>query len=34
MNMSGILETFDYCGLDYEILNIGDGWQIAVTRHG
>lgn len=29
-----ILKTFKLCGLEYECLDVGDGWQIAVTRHG
>ena len=34
MMMSDILSTFEYCGIHYELLDIGDGWQIAVTQHG
>lgn len=34
MNMQEILKTFEYCGISYELLDVGDGWTIAVTQHG
>lgn len=34
MNLTSILETFDYCGLKYERLSVGDGWEIVITEHG
>lgn len=34
MEKNHILETFRRCGLEYECLEIGPGWRIAVTRHG
>ena len=34
MNMNEILEVFRYCGMEYEILTVGDGWQVIVSRHG
>lgn len=33
-DMTDILKTFEYCGLCYERLNVGDGWEVVVTRHG
>lgn len=32
--MREVLETFDFCGLNYEILELGDGWEIVVAQHG
>jgi hypothetical protein len=32
--MQSILQTFDYCGMKYEIISIGEGWNIVVTEHG
>lgn len=34
MDTKEILGVFDYCGMRYEVLEVGDGWQIAVTEHG
>lgn len=29
-----ILHTFELCGMEYACLDVGEGWQIAVSRHG
>ena len=34
MGMKEILETFSYCGMKYEVLDAGEGWQAVVTEHG
>ncbi len=34
MNMNEILEVFRYCNMDCEVLTVGDGWQVIVSRHG
>ena len=34
MGMKEILETFSYCGMKYELLPVGEGWQAVVTEHG
>lgn len=33
-NMQEIIKTFDYCGLNYEVLEVGEGWKILVAQHG
>ena len=32
--MQKILDTFNYCGMRYEVMEIGEGWKIVVSRHG
>lgn len=32
--MQEILRTFDVCGMNYEILEIGEGWHIIISQHG
>ena len=32
--MQKLLKTFDYCGLNYEILELGKDWKLVVTQHG
>ncbi len=32
--MQEILDTFNYCGMRYEVMEIGEGWKIVVSRHG
>lgn len=32
--MQEILKTFDACGMKYEVLDIGDGWNIVISQHG
>jgi hypothetical protein len=32
--MQKILQTFDDCGMKYERIAIGEGWDIVVTEHG
>ncbi|MFT4107313.1 MAG: hypothetical protein QM657_16280 [Lacrimispora sp.] len=32
--MKEILNTFDYCGMRYGILEIGDGWKLVITQQG
>mgnify|MGYP004443938549 CR=1 FL=1 len=32
--LSEVLGTFDACGLEYKRMQIGDGWEIVITRHG
>lgn len=34
MNKQKILDVFDECGVDWELLDLDDGWQIVVTKHG
>ena len=34
MNMNEILEVFNYCGMNCEILEVGDGWKVIVSEHG
>ncbi len=34
MNMNEILEVFRYCGMNCEILEVGDGWKVIVSEHG
>lgn len=34
MTIQNILEVFEHCGMRWEVLDIGDGWQIVVTEHG
>ncbi|MCC8024530.1 MAG: hypothetical protein LIP16_04405 [Clostridium sp.] len=32
--MQEIRKTFDYCGLKYEVLELGEGWKLVVAQHG
>lgn len=32
--MQEILKTFNYCGLNYELLEVGGDWKVIVTQHG
>jgi len=32
--MKEILDVFEYCGMKYEVLTVGEGWQAVVTEHG
>lgn len=34
MTIKDILKTFDYCGLSYEILEVGEDAQVIITKHG
>lgn len=34
MTMQSILKVFEHCRMNYEVLEVGDGWQIVVTQHG
>lgn len=32
--MQTIQNTFDACNMEYEVLEVGEGWHIIITRHG
>ena len=32
--MNKILDVFKYCGMNCEILEVGDGWNVIVSEHG
>ncbi len=32
--MQKILDTFEHCNVSYEILEIGEGWNIVISQHG
>ena len=34
MNITSILDTFEYCGMNCEVLDVGDGWKVIVSEHG
>lgn len=32
--MQEIIKTFEYCGLKYEVLEIGEGWELVISQYG